>query len=216
MRAEARGAGPSYLGRPGAAPIYIKPAAQRRAARTLETHGQVRPPPPLALSTRDRGDQPTRPPQSSTAGAQSCTAAARGSAAGTGLPPAGAASAGSTPWPMSGACPGPGSGAGGWRGDRSGPALTQPRELDAVSVGEARALRGPAKEGATDAAAGTEIPSRPGPAEALLPFSPGDSRDSLRSLPAKGAGPSAATGCPRNPLPETRPEVRRGHRVGNG
>ncbi|XDA78403.1 hypothetical protein R6Z07F_008499 [Ovis aries] len=107
---------------------------------------------------------------------------------------------------MSGACPGPGSGAGGWRGDRSGPALTQPRELDAVSVGEARALRGPAKEGATDAAAGTEIPSRPGPAEALLPFSPGDSRDSLRSLPAKGAGPSAATGCPRNPLPETRPE----------
>ncbi|KAG5206647.1 hypothetical protein JEQ12_018220, partial [Ovis aries] len=42
---------------------------------------------------------------------------------------------------MSGACPGPGSGAGGWRGDRSGPALTQPRELDAVSVGEARALR---------------------------------------------------------------------------
>lgn len=90
--------------------------------------------------------------------------------------------------------------------------LTLPRERDAVSVGEARAPRGPAKEGATDAAAGTQIPSRPGPAEARLPFSPGDSRDSLRSpSSAKGARPSAATGCPRNPLP-----VRRGHRVGDG
>lgn len=216
MRAEARGAGPSYLGRPCAAPIYIKPAAQRRAARTLETHGQVRPPHAPALSTRDRGDQPTRPPPSSTAGAQTCAAATRGSAAGTGLSPAGTASAGSTPWPMSGARPCRGSGAGGWPGDRSGPALTRPRERDAVSVGEARALRGAAKEGATDAATGTQIPSRPGPAEARLPFSP-DSRDSLRSpSPAKGAGPSAATGCPRNPLPETRPEVRRGHRVGDG
>lgn len=113
VRAEARGAGPSYLGRPGAAPIYIKPAAQRRATQKLETHGQVRPLPPLALSTRDCRDRPTRPPQSSTAGAQTGAAAAPGSAAGIGLVAAGAASAGSPPWPMSGARPGPGSGAGG-------------------------------------------------------------------------------------------------------
>lgn len=49
------GAGPSYLGRPGTAPIYIKPAARARPGRSAPT-----------------------PPLSSTAGARACCAAARG------------------------------------------------------------------------------------------------------------------------------------------
>lgn len=70
------GAGPSYLGRPGAARIYINPPPAPRS-QALGAHGQVRPAPPLPGG----GKRPTPTPLSSTAGARIRAAAARGSAA---------------------------------------------------------------------------------------------------------------------------------------